>query len=571
MSQRFLGEKFFTARERIEDLRAKVSHLAKRTATNAAVDGAEAEHESNLLLPFTILILGEVNAGKSSLLNSLAGTEICPANTLPTTKNFVRYEFAENETQQKLPHNTILHKLPQDFLKNFHMIDTPGANSPEGDQIHIIRDLAQNASVVLVTFQITNPWISATWNQISALPPETHDKLAIVLQKSDLLGPADTAIVLEHLRDLSIKKLGFVPKTFPVSAKLEDQTRQTSSQHPQSGFFDLTEYISSHICNSPKRQRILKDATQNISDTLHQIENQIDKQRSALSSQNDFLASMENEINRMRDDLTISLPDHLEKIALNFKTQTKDVIRSLRKHLNLPRSILRIFMGDRTSTTIEHLFIKHLQSAVETVAGSDAENAVATCEQHWKTLIQRVHREMGLELHGEPRIRSYLAQSQQHFVHRLTRAAHTAVGDLHVRKDLENNLKKRNLALKSFTSAVLLSLCVAAIGGILETTWIPEITLLLAAFFALTGTFVGIATRAKITREFKQTLLAACTSFASTLRNDYEDALRMIFQQYATCLDPIRHHLADQRLNLEPNLQQWHNMFLTLKTIEQDL
>ncbi len=571
MSQSNLGEKYFTARERIGNLHSEVAQLASITSTNLRPDDANLDPSADLNTPFTLLVLGEVNAGKSSFINSLAAAEICPVSNLPKTKEFIRYTYDEKTTKFTHLNNTSQQTLPINWLEKFEVIDTPGSNSPEGDNQNLLNQLAEEASLVLVTFLATNPWTSATWNQITSLPAESHNRIAIILQKSDLLEPVDTAIVLDHLRDLAVKKIGFIPHIFSVSAKLSNEKPVPRLTVDHSGYTELRKFISETICYSTARQLTLKKVTDKIADQLYQIESQIDNQRHNLSQQNDFLASVEDEIDNIRENHVIQLPGHLEQVAYSFEHQAMSVKRTLRNHLNLPRSLFRIFVGDRTSTIIERNFIDRLQSAVEIVAGADAENAIDTCENHWHSLTKRVRQGIGLELRDELDIRTYLSQAKSQFILRLGRAAHIAVGDLHVRRDLEENLKKRNIALKSFTTAILILLSFAAIGGIFRTPWVPEILLILALFFTLTGSFVGIVTRAKITRDFESTLLLACSSFASTLQDDYEEAFRIFFYEYATCLSSIRHHLADERISLEPNLRRWHEVFLTLKSIEQDL
>ena len=81
---------------------------------------------------------------------------------------------------------------------------------------------------------------------------------------------------------------------------------------------------------------------------------------------------------------------------------------------------------------------------------------------------------------------------------------------------------------------------------------------------------IALITRRKISRDFQNSLLDTCGSFAEALRTDYEEALHIFFHDYTTCLNSIRKHLARQKLAIEPKLGRWHSLFLTLKSIEQD-
>jgi hypothetical protein len=82
---------------------------------------------------------------------------------------------------------------------------------------------------------------------------------------------------------------------------------------------------------------------------------------------------------------------------------------------------------------------------------------------------------------------------------------------------------------------------------------------------------VAWATRTSITRDFQDHLRNTCGTFASTLHSDYEEALLIVFRDYASSLDNVRTHLAREKLAFEPCLRRWQELFLTLKAIEQEL
>jgi predicted ArsR family transcriptional regulator len=101
--------------------------------------------------------------------------------------------------------------------------------------------------------------------------------------------------------------------------------------------------------------------------------------------------------------------------------------------------------------------------------------------------------------------------------------------------------------------------------------WLPWIFLTLAALFQAAAFWVSWITRKSITIEFQQRLLDTCGAFASTLRSDYEEALRIVLRDYTARLGDVRTHLAREKLAIEPRLRRWQELFLTLKAIEQDL
>jgi hypothetical protein len=220
---------------------------------------------------------------------------------------------------------------------------------------------------------------------------------------------------------------------------------------------------------------------------------------------------------------------------------------------------------------MESIFIERLQEAVVAVAEKDGEEAVDACLAHWNELGPRVKAETGIDLAGNEPVEATLGLARKRFVKRLERAASQGIGNLNVRNQLVKDLRRRNIALKSFTFCSLALVTASACCGALSVPWAPWVLLVLAGMFQCGGVSVAWITRKSIARDFQQRLLDTCGAFANTLRNDYEEALRIVLRDYASRLGHVRTHLAHEKLSIEPRLKRWQELFLTLKTIEQDL
>ena len=212
-----------------------------------------------------------------------------------------------------------------------------------------------------------------------------------------------------------------------------------------------------------------------------------------------------------------------------------------------------------------------MQTAVEAVAEEDGVEVAEFCRKHWNNLGERVREAMAVDLGNSDPLDETLATAKKRFVLRLGRAARQGIGNLKVRNQLDKDLRRRNVALKSFIVMTLVLTTAGATCGALSIKWFPPILCGLAAFFLLGGILTAIVTRKSITAEFQKRLLDTCGGFASTLRSDYEEALRIVFQDYVTSLTVIKTHLSREKLAVEPQLKRWQELFLTLKAIEQDL
>ncbi len=572
MNQANFGERYFASREQISQVVNGITELARDTDTPLEDLLSTTALEKDLGTPFLFVVCGEVNAGKSSLINGLFGCELCKVNILPETDRVIWYRHGA--VPRDIDTSPSLKECfqPIDFLRDFNLIDTPGTNSAiEGHQ-EITQRFLSIADLILFVFPVTNPWGVATWNLISALPQERHKRVAYIIQQSDQREAADLKIIAEHMSELSIKKIGIVPPIFAVSAKnaLEAKRAGASRTLEESGFPALEDFINRDVCDSSERRAALISLRSHASTDLRKIEDRIEEKTRTLGEQNHFLSSLEDEIDAMRERLVARLPCHLAEVAEVFEREAVCVTRSLRKWLNPFLSVFRVFIGDRTGSRIESLFIDRLRIAVEAVAESDGADIVAACRSHWDALDARVKEAIGSGLDEQEPIDKNLAQARRRFVQSIGRAAHLAINNLHVRKELEADLRRRNLALKSFTASTLIFLIVGATFGIFGFQSLPTIFCYIAALFAVGGALIALVTRRNIARDFQSSLLDTCGAFAETLRADYEDALHIFFQDYTSCLNSIRKHLAKQKIAIEPKLTRWQQLFLTLKSIEQD-
>jgi hypothetical protein len=127
------------------------------------------------------------------------------------------------------------------------------------------------------------------------------------------------------------------------------------------------------------------------------------------------------------------------------------------------------------------------------------------------------------------------------------------------------------MAIKSFSASALIFLSIGAANGVMNTYLLPWIFCTIALLFLIGGMIISIITKSRISHDFRITLSEVCGAFADALRSDYEDAIRSFFQEYTSCLGSIRKHLAQEERSNGPKQNRWQNLFLTLKSIEQDL
>ncbi len=534
-----------------------------------------ADHpESPQLQPFRFAVCGEVNAGKSSFLNGLLGEALCEVSDLPQTQPIRHYRYAAKPDEVPLAGHTVEIHRPIPALASLELIDSPGLQSGDSALASHLDPLIQSCDLLFCILPASNPWAAATWNYLSTLNAESLRKAVLIIQQADERLPQELTVLRDHVADLAGKRLDHRPPIFAVSAHSALQAKQSGTDNPtlmeSSGYAALEAFINRHLDQLEERQTQLRDWQNQAATALSRIEQHIEGQTRGIRDQNRFMDQLEEEIQQMREHLIQRLPVHLVNVAETFEKEAAWVSKRLKGKLGAIRSIARLFIGDRTGALTEAAFIDRIRAAVESVAIQDSIDLVDACKQHWLELGQRIEDTMGVQLTSRQPIEDTLQSAQELFVKRLSRAAEQGINNLKVRTQLDKDLRHRSIALKSFTATTLILTTAGAVCGALQLPWLPLIFLSLAATFAAGAILTAWITRRTVIRDFRQHLQDTCGAFASTLRSDYEDALRIVFKDYADTLSGVRDHLSREKLAVEPRLRTWQDIFLTLKTIEQD-
>lgn len=569
------GERYFATRERLMEVMRGIVDLSRETQTDIGTELSDDAVQEGLSSPFLFVISGEVNAGKSTLVNGLFGSELCKVNILPETERVTWYRHGPVAKDVEITPVLEERYRPIGFLKDFNLVDTPGTNSVVKGHQSITERFLPVADLILFVFPVSNPWGAATWDFLNKMSADALQRVAFVIQQIDQRDAADIPVILGHMRDLSMKRMGHVPPMFAVSGKLAIEAKKSQpfakDRWESSGFQALEDFISRSVCQSPQRLRLLDTWRRHSADALRKIEDRMEETTRNVERCSRFLAEIEREIDGLMHQFVIRLPRHLTGVAEVFQTEAAWVAKRLNRQLGPLSTLVRLFVGDRSGSETENLFSERLQAAVESVAEKDAAETASICEAHWNALIGRVRAEMGVTIPDASGIAPELTEARGRFVQRLGRAARVGIGNLKVRHGLDMAIRHRNTALKTLVAATLLALSAAGLCGFLGLAWTPWICVGGATVTSGIALVYALLSRREIVRSFRERLLDACGSFANGLRGDYEEALRVLFQDYAGCLKEVRRHVANEKLALEPRLQRWNSLFLALKAIEQEL
>jgi len=564
------GERYFAVRDRLSELLTWIGDLA----TEVALEEEPDRPPPVLQRPILIAAIGEINAGKSSLLNALVGADLCPSGPLPLTSEVHLYRHGSDGDHVVQP-QLVEFRRRLDYLQNFDLLDTPGTNTKVNGHSEVSEPFLEHADLILAVFTAENPWTAATWDAVSRLSPEALARTAIVVQRIDLKQPQDIPIILGHMRDLSLKRLGNMLPIFPVAARHALEAKKTEPRNAEawlaSRFSDFEHFISERICESMDRRQVLHDAWHHAARTLRRLENRFDVQSRAMQDDAYFLGQIEREMEGLRDFSLEAASQALGAALERYRSEVDAVVRSLRSRLGWWRSLARLFTGDGTAAEIETTFATRMQEVATGFGKDDAARLVDACAAHWESVRPRVVERMGFEPGPCEVAGSGRETLITRFVARLEKAVPQALTALRVRGVLDPLMRRRNNSLKGFTAIGLILVIAAGACGTFGMQQTAVVLLFSALSVFVLAAVVGWVSGARIAAGYRERLLAGASTFADGLKADHGEAIRFLFRDYSGSLLEVRRRLASEKAALQPRLERSNSLYIALKSVELDL
>ena len=207
-------------------------------------------------------------------------------------------------------------------------------------------------------------------------------------------------------------------------------------------------------------------------------------------------------------------------------------------------------------------------------AEEDAQTLVKDCRKHWESVRPRVRERLAISLRDFDEESDGFAATRRRFIRRMGRAARQAVVNLKIRGVLDMRLTERRASLKIWIYVCLMLLLSAGVAGSLKIGMYPYSALGFLVASALAMSIFVIQThrsRKRLIESFEVQLKESQSRFADALGRDYRDGVRDFYIEYANMLESVRQYIVNAKLELQPNLAQWNDLFLELKEIEREL
>ena len=563
-----LADEYFQTRAKLGTALFALNTLAHDLHAPAATLRTLAELGTSLREPFLFVVVGEVKAGKSSLLNAIFGREFCRVDVLPATDKVYLFKHGEEERDVPVSPQLIECHRTAPVLRDFNIVDTPGTNTIVPEHELITRQFLPLADLCIVVFSTANPWGASAWQFLQHVHRKWLKKVVFVLQQIDLRTPEEVAKIVEHMDQTMLQKIGERCPLFPVSARCAWESKHTDDEQKRtelwekSGFGALESFIHGNVTDHGTRHDKLRSVCRSAQVILDEHGSQVRAAAQTLSADLKKLEGIRGSLREREEQSLRQSGGLLWTISQNYERAQLRGEELLRQKLSFGRTLRLIFGGSGWEKSFHaELESKQRESATKSVA-----DALELIEDDLKSVWKQVHDLM-----------------QRHFS---DQTGLSALPDF--TKQREELLNKIELSLlergdgvafenqmqalfSETTNWLRVPVGVAAAGGIgavvaasLMKAAILDITMTVAGLGAAVGTLVAVTKRNKILKEYSRQMAERRETMTQSIDDHLRHALKRFYQELEQTFQPLEAFCTAQKKVLDPLIARVRELEETL-------
>ncbi|HYZ72338.1 MAG TPA: dynamin family protein [Chthoniobacterales bacterium] len=535
-------EAYLEARARLAGVVGNLVSLARETDESSETVETLQTLSRSLADPLLFVVVGEVKAGKSSLLNAVFGQEFCKVDVLPATDRIYVFKYGETEHDVAVSEDLTERYRPIPFLKNFNIVDTPGTNTIVASHHEITTGYVPLADLIVFVFSVANPWAASAWEFLRLLGNRWKKNIVFVLQQADLRSPEEVEVIIKHLNQTILQILGSSRPIFAVAAKKALQAKLKSNPPEEklwqeSNFAALEKWISETVTQSELRGGKLRSTAQTAQVVANSIQVRLQSSVDLLKSDQEKLGTIRRSLEARKSQTIRQVGGFMREMEMAYDNCRERGEKLLEERLTLMQTFKMIFSGGRW----EKDFQDQVERDVRTKVQEQIEHALGLLESDlrgiWQDLQERVQVQFDTKRQVRAALPGFLSQ-RGIILQKLQLTLLEQTSDAKIKEQLQNWFGETARWLRVPAG-------VAAAGGVftiiaaLAHAAILDVTGTVAGLAAAAGTVYAVLRRRHILREYRQRMNEKRGQLSEAVETQLRNAITAFYHEVGATFDPL--------------------------------
>lgn len=570
-----IAEKYFEFRARLGTALFSLSRLAQDAGIAMPRVPLLQNLITNLKEPFVFVVVGEVNTGKSTFLNALFGEAFSDVGVVPTTDKV--HCFKHGEKHEKIQITDTLEEIlcPNEFLKDFNIVDTPGTNCIEGEHQEITERFVPIADLVIFVFSVANPWGATTWEFLERVHKSWFKNVIFVLQQTDLRTPAEVKTIMEHMHETAKKRLGRSFPIFPVSGKQAflSKTKGVGKEklYQASGFGELEKYIGHIVSTSGHRMEKLKNIVQTAEVVLDEVGERMSGAETTLGADEVMLQGLDRAVYEQRERTRSKFQPVLHGLDHKYQQMQEEGRGFLQKQLGFVGTIKSLFGKSEVPEKLERrVIVRMIEESRSTLSGA-ADIVEDDLNHLWKHLSRSAEDQFGVQLHAGPGGDPDWTAQRTDLMSQMEVAVRKFVTDLDLRQDINKQMRRRKAILGTLGTFSALFLVGAAWMFTASAMPWALIPVACAVLLALGAAGYAASSTAGMGRLVDRTIDESREPLRQRLLQALDIQVNTYYTDFLRIFEPVRKAYVERRDQVAPGLDQLSELRLSFGEFDEQL
>ncbi len=346
---------------------------------------------------FMLVVCGEFNAGKSSLLNALVGERVMPEGVTPTTDRITVVTYSDSPSESEEAPALVRRSYPAPLLRDLALVDTPGTNAIIQRHQELTERFVPRADLVLFVTSADRPYTESE-RAFLELIASWGKKVLMVVNKLDILeGDAEREKVVAYVRDHASETLGTTPEVFGVSAKAAFKARMADDLAgvQASGLGALERAISSRLGEDRLKLKLLSP--------LGVARRTAEHYRSVLDNRLELLSTDRRtleEIERQREQFEKDMRREYEGYLLRIENVLLEVEKRGNEFFDDTVQLRKVFMlmnTERVREAFQNRVLKNVDSDIDRAVSDMVDWFIQRNLQLWEDVMTFVNERRAAE------------------------------------------------------------------------------------------------------------------------------------------------------------------------------